>query len=173
MKTSFGLVLMAVAAALPAAETREMTIGQSGQIQINDRPAGHTEKPVYRSSDVEILFVTANGRVSARKAGTATISVQIGAHEEEIEITVVKSEAQIALETKHADETAARYAESDRGYRPVHAEGEPRDRGRFVRGEQDGIGRDNFDADGFDSTGFDRAGLDKNGYDRAGKSHTG
>ncbi len=97
MKSSFSLVLLAAAIPPQATETTTLIIGQSGQLQVNDRPVG-SDKPTYHSSDPAVAVVSASGQVSAITAGTATIVARTGAHEASVEITVEKSEAQLKIE---------------------------------------------------------------------------
>ena len=69
-------------------ETKTLKKGKSFKISVRKVPSGSEEKIAYKSSNKKILTVDSKGKVTARKKGTAKITVKSGKITKVVTVTV-------------------------------------------------------------------------------------
>ncbi len=76
------------ATSVTVSETLEIEIGANYRLAVTVEPAETTDKVVWTSSDEETVTVDQNGRITALKVGTATITATAGDVSDTCEVTV-------------------------------------------------------------------------------------
>lgn len=80
-------------------ETLGLREGETTTLEVTITPSSaNTEKPVWKSSDESVASVDSNGKVTAKKKGTAIITVTVGEEKDTCKVTVreISEDAKLA-----------------------------------------------------------------------------